>query len=65
MFHLVLKMLTGDSTERVDTRVLQIIYELERPAVPVYVGQQVDVFIKRDEPTAPVVSAVSATNHVN
>ena len=38
---------------------------LERPAMPVHVGQQVDVFIKRDEPAAPVVSAVSPTNHVN
>ena len=46
-------------------RLILNIYELERPAVPVYVGQQVDVFIKRDEPAAPVVSAVSATNLVN
>ncbi len=41
------KSLTGDSSERVDTRVLQIIYELEQPNVPLYVGQQVDVFIER------------------
>jgi outer membrane protein TolC len=41
------------------------IYELDRPAVPVYVGQQVDVFIKRDEPVAPLVGAASATNHLN
>lgn len=40
--------LTGASTERVDTRVLQIIYRLEKPAdTPLYVGQQVDVFIPR------------------
>ncbi len=39
--------LTGDSLERVDTRVLQVIYEFERPSFPVYVGQQVDVFIER------------------
>ncbi len=39
--------LTGSSTERVDTRVLQIIYSLERPEnLPLYVGQQVDVFIE-------------------
>ena len=38
--------LTGSSTERVDTRVLQVIYSLTRPAdPPLYVGQQVDVFI--------------------
>jgi HlyD family secretion protein len=41
------RSLTGDSTERVDTRVLQIIFELERPAMPLYVGQQMDVFIQR------------------
>ncbi|WP_075089516.1 efflux RND transporter periplasmic adaptor subunit [Verrucomicrobium spinosum] len=38
--------LTGSSTERVDTRVLQVIYSMKRPeSVPVYVGQQVDVYI--------------------
>jgi len=42
------RSLTGDSLERVDTRVLQVIYEFDRPAFPVYVGQQVDVFIQRN-----------------
>jgi HlyD family secretion protein len=39
--------LTGYNSERVDTRVLQVIYELpvER-AVEVYVGQQMDVYLK-------------------
>ncbi len=38
--------LTGASTERVDTRVLQVIYRLKVPAgTTLYVGQQVDVFI--------------------
>lgn len=41
------RSLTGDSMERVDTRVLQIIFEMDRPSVPLYVGQQVDVFIER------------------
>jgi multidrug efflux pump subunit AcrA (membrane-fusion protein) len=41
------KSLTGENTERVDTRVLQIIYRFERPSFPVYAGQQVDVFIER------------------
>ncbi|MBI5799323.1 MAG: HlyD family efflux transporter periplasmic adaptor subunit [Verrucomicrobia bacterium] len=45
------RSLTGDSAERVDTRVLQIIFELDRPAVPLYVGQQVDVFIERTPTT--------------
>jgi multidrug resistance efflux pump len=40
------KSLTGDNTERVDTRVLQVIYALEaKDDRPVYVGQQVDVFV--------------------
>jgi HlyD family secretion protein len=39
--------LTGASTERVDTRVLQVIYTLPRPAdMNLYAGQQVDVFIE-------------------
>lgn len=38
--------LTGASTERVDTRVLQVIYSLQKPKdEPLYVGQQVDVYI--------------------
>ena len=41
------KSLTGDNNERVDTRVLQIIYRFEPPAFPLYAGQQVDVFIDR------------------
>lgn len=38
--------LTGSSTERVDTRVLQVIYSFPRDKLPVFVGQQVDVFIE-------------------
>ena len=38
--------LTGASAERVDTRVLQVIYQFDRPADrPVFVGQQMDVYI--------------------
>src|SRR5262249_16648696 len=39
--------LTGYNSERVDTRVLQVIYELpeERP-IEVHVGQQMDVYLK-------------------
>ena len=54
------KSLTGDSSERVDTRVLQVIYRVEDAALPVYVGQLMDVFIeashnkggKEDKPVA-------------
>jgi multidrug resistance efflux pump len=54
------KSLTGDNTERVDTRVLQVIYALDVKDKPIYVGQQMDVFIdvgdgdsKAVAPTAP------------
>lgn len=40
------RSLTGASVERVDTRVLQAIYSFERGDLPVYVGQQMDVFIE-------------------
>ena len=39
------KSLTGDNTERVDTRVLQVIYALVSTDRRVYVGQQLDVFV--------------------
>ncbi len=41
------KSLTGDNSERVDTRVLQVLYALpgDRP-VQVYVGQQMDVYLQ-------------------
>lgn len=39
------KSLTGESSERVDTRVLQIIFRFDQPDIPVYVGQQMDVFL--------------------
>ncbi|MDR4507069.1 MAG: secretion protein HlyD [Candidatus Brocadiaceae bacterium] len=42
------KSLTGDSTERVDTRVLQIIYRIERDDLPIFIGQQMDVFIEAE-----------------
>jgi HlyD family secretion protein len=47
--------LTGQSTERTDTRVLQVIYSFDPAALPVYVGQQVDVFIE-----APPIGRASA-----
>jgi multidrug resistance efflux pump len=40
------KSLTGDNTERVDTRVLQVIYALEGKGPRVYVGQQLDVYVE-------------------
>jgi len=39
------RWLTGDNTERIDTRVLQVVYAVDATAAPMFVGQQVDVFI--------------------
>ena len=42
--------LTGRSTERTDTRVLQVIYAVKRTKTfPLYVGEQLDVFIRTPE----------------
>jgi len=40
------RSLTGDPTERVDARVLQAIFRVGGDETPLYVGQQVDVFVK-------------------
>lgn len=47
------KSLTGDSTERVDTRVLQALYSFDRASLPAYVGQQMDVFVEVPDNAAP------------
>jgi len=39
------KSLTGDSIERVDTRVLQVIYSIEQTSLTIFAGQQMDVYI--------------------
>ena len=41
--------LTGGTSERVDTRVLELIYRLPESASDLFVGQQVDVFIDAPE----------------
>jgi hypothetical protein len=45
-----------DTTERVDTRVLQELYSFDPAGLPVYVGQQMDVYNN-----APSVAGMSAT----
>ena len=50
--------LTGDTAQRVDTRVLQVIYSLAPSALPAHVGQQVDVFV---EIRAQSTTAIPAT----
>lgn len=37
--------LTGASAERVDTRVLQVLYSFDTKDMPLYIGQMLDVFI--------------------
>jgi RND family efflux transporter MFP subunit len=43
------RSLTGDIAERVDTRVLELVYSFDPAGLPVYIGQQVDVFIDAGE----------------
>lgn len=40
------RSLTGRNTERVDTRVLQVLYSIKGAGDDVFIGQQVDVFIE-------------------
>ena len=49
--------LTGSSTERVDTRVLQVIYSFDSKELPGFVGQQVDIFLE----TPAVTSSISGS----
>lgn len=37
---------TGQTVERVDTRVLQVLYQFEKKDLPVYTGQILDIFIQ-------------------
>jgi HlyD family secretion protein len=48
------RSLSGASTERVDTRVLQVIYRFKADGLPIHVGQQVDLFIE-----APPISEIT------
>jgi len=45
-FVLPKRSLTGDNTERVDTRVLQVLYEITADADAIFIGQQMDVFVE-------------------
>ncbi|WP_245329090.1 efflux RND transporter periplasmic adaptor subunit [Bradyrhizobium centrolobii] len=51
--------LTGESTERTDTRVLQVIYSFERGELPIYIGQRMNVYI--DAPAAAVEASPGRT----
>lgn len=54
--------LTGMSSERVDTRVLQVIYSFDEGALPVYVGQQMDVFVSAPPMEAKTSAPVPASS---
>lgn len=50
------KSLTGGTTERVDTRVMQVVYSFDRAELPVYVGQQMDIYIEAPPVTPGLVA---------
>jgi multidrug resistance efflux pump len=55
------RSLSGNSREQVDTRVLQVIYALDPTALPVQVGQLVDVFVESlNSPSANDTPATGA-----
>jgi len=58
------RSLTGDATERVDTRVLQVIYSFAPQNKPVFVGQQVDAYIEAPplQKTTPATGDSPAEN---
>lgn len=53
--------LTNATTERVDTRVLQVLFSFPRTSLPAYVGQQVDVFIETGNPDDVLTARTAAT----
>jgi hypothetical protein len=52
------RSLTGDSTERVDTRVMQVIYSFNQADLHVFPGQLMDVYIedRAHQPAKPAAS---------
>jgi multidrug efflux pump subunit AcrA (membrane-fusion protein) len=52
------RSLTGAGNERIDTRVLQVIYAIDSPSASLFVGQQIDVFLDAEATTASVLSHV-------
>ena len=52
-------VLTGSSTDRTDMRVLHVVYSFQRGKLPIYLGQEMDVYIK-----APAVNESAAATAV-
>jgi HlyD family secretion protein len=52
------RSLTGDSTERVDTRVMQVLYSFSQADLQIFPGQLMDVYIedRADQAAKPAVS---------
>ncbi len=40
------KSLSGSDIERVDTRVLEVVYQFNREDLPVFMGQLLDIYIE-------------------
>lgn len=57
------RSLTNQSTERVDVRVLQLIYALPAGADDFYVGQQVDAFLPAKQRNAALAQRQTASAH--
>jgi HlyD family secretion protein len=51
--------LTGDTTQRTDTRVLQVIFSFDPASLPLYIGQLMDVFIE----SAPIGEMMAGSKH--
>src|SRR5262245_46044206 len=50
--------LTGDTSERVDTRVMQAVFSFERGELPIRIGQQMYVFIEESPTETPSSTAM-------
>jgi hypothetical protein len=57
------RSLSGDNAERVDTRVMQLIYALEEGLDDIYIGQQMDVFLQMTGAADGDSPADSANGH--
>jgi len=59
------RALSGMTTERVDTRVMQLIYAIVDDGVAILPGQQIDVLIEADEAGPQAVSNRTRTDHTS
>jgi multidrug efflux pump subunit AcrA (membrane-fusion protein) len=55
--------LTGDTTQRTDTRVLEVIYSFDPASLPLYVGQLMDVFIEAAPTGGTTAGTTSDSQH--